>query len=106
MQLIEIVQLVLVSFAALIVVIFFVSYISYKTKNKNKNIIAQEFIKKTETIEETPNYILNDKNINTSANPRITNPKFLVFNPNASSEHTAKTSITKKHFPRTLSIKY
>lgn len=101
MQLIEIVQLVLVSFAALIVVIFFVSYISYKTKNKNKNIIAQEFIKKTETIEETPNYILNDKNINTSANP-----KFLVFNPNASSEHTAKTSITKKHFPRTLSIKY
>lgn len=106
MQLTEIVQLVLISFTVFIIVIFFVSYISYKTTKKNKNIaLSDSNIQPEENTNEIQSSDLKSNNLDSTINPKTTPPKFQVFNPIKSSEPQVAVSITKKHFPRTLSIK-
>ncbi len=106
MQLTEIVQLVLVSFSLLIIVIFFVSYISYKTKKKSNIILVSDIENHTEEMEQTQNLDTAKNDFNKSSDRKILNPKFQVFNPKTSSENVVNTNVPKKHFPRTLSIKF
>jgi amino acid permease len=107
LQLIEIVQLVLVGFATLILVIFLVSYFGYKARNKNKiNTSPTDVLfnqKKTES--ESSKQIVNKTQKSKTATSADKLQKFEVFNPNTSKELNQKLKESKKHFPRTLSIR-
>lgn len=105
MQLTEIIQLVLLSFVALIVMLFFVSYVSYKAKNKNKNNLINNLNENIEVIENNPVIQNDEKNPVHSLTNGNSRPKFQVFTPEHSVKIDEKTSSSKKHFPRTLSIK-
>lgn len=104
MQLIEIVQLVLVGFAAIILIIFFVSYAGYKAskKTKNNSLIDNESVATSDL--EPLKKVLSDNNEekeNTSPK-KSKSQKFQVFNPDLSHKQSINS---KKHFPRTLFIK-
>lgn len=104
LQLIEIVQLALVGFAAIILIIFFVSYAGYKTskKAKNNSLIDKESLITSDS--ESLDTVLSDDNEEkTIPIPQKSKPqKFQVFNPGLSQK---QLSNNKKHFPRTLFIK-
>lgn len=106
MQLIEIVQLALIGFAALILILFFVSYFGYKRKKKNRgNLSSNNNLIKSDhgsieaiTLEEK-------ENIKELPAQGDKSQKYKVFNPNLSDTKGKSIMIKKKHFPRTLFIK-
>ncbi len=107
MQLIEIVQLTLIGFAALILILFFVSYFGYKRKKKNR---GNSFSDNNTVIKNDPGSIeaitLEGKeNIPEFPAQVDKSQKYKVFNPNLSNTEEKSILIKKKHFPRTLFIK-
>jgi hypothetical protein len=108
LQLIEIVQLVLVGFAVIILLLLSVSYFGYKARKRklsnsmslhpesikiDSNIFVKQSIPQTFPNKQKPTY-------------SSTTNKFEVFNPKVDPDKNQNPIKTKKHFPRTLFIKY
>lgn len=110
MQLIEIIQLALLLFIAVIAIIFLFSYLGYRTKSKLKDDLIRESNsdKKVEPInskvvENSMSQVESEKLIN----PIKKNPRFEVFTPDNSGIIDSEKSAKKKsHFPKTLTIKH
>lgn len=108
MQLIEIVQLALVGFVAIILVIFFVSYISFKAKKNllEKNFIPDKDNSEIEDLRDTEHFASPKMEKKSEVSYKESkSQKFVVFNPDLTDSQKPKSSVTKKHFPRTLLIK-
>ncbi len=111
MQLIEIVQMSLFGFAALILILFFVSYFGYKARKKNRksftsnNSFHDQSNAEIEFNNNKEITIEDKKEIVESIPSNNKTQKFQVFNPNTSSGNKENIKNTKKHFPRTLYIK-
>lgn len=110
MQLIEIVQLTLFGFAALILILFFVSYFGYKARKKNEKSFSSNNLFDDQTNAEIEFY--NHKEITKEEKKEVEESvpsnnkiqKFQVFNPNKSFSNRENIKNAKNHFPRTLFI--
>lgn len=107
MQLIEIVQLVLIGFAGLLLLIFFVSYFGYKTKKKGKDDQKHSYsiLNETDSLIEAKVNTTNQISTKQSTASSVSLKKFEVFNPNITTSDNKNPKLIKKHFPRTLSIR-
>jgi FtsZ-interacting cell division protein ZipA len=110
LQLIEIVQLALIIFIVLSVIIFFFSYLGYRTKSNIKDFPKPKIEERKEKIQElivSNDFVESREKVEPNKSVKQ-NPRFEVFNPDSDDKarSESKKSLEKKsHSPKTLIIK-
>lgn len=117
MQLIEIVQIVLLIFIAVSAIIFFFSYLGYKSKSKILELPKTPTKRKTEAVNETnvvkklpenTKKVEQYKLVKPQEKTKLT-PRFEVFTPTPDENSklgSGKSNKKKSHTPKTLIIKH
>jgi hypothetical protein len=111
LQLIEIIQLALLFFIALSAIIFFFSYLGYRTKSKLKELPKPNY--ESKKIETQKTGVIQDSVKNpVQEKPEESvkqNPRFEVYTPSSDinvNQKSQKSLKKKSHSPKTLVIKH